>query len=542
MIVKGKYIQLVLFVLLFFLGACDSDMSDINGIIGTTNAQEQMILRLNVQQESVIQTRGTGSPADEDKIGSVDLLIFDNNGKNVCHQHLILEWTGKEYKTTVNIPSATGKHTLYLIANYQMQQGTIKTLQQLKNKICESAEAFIKPPFAMATKGIELSSLSMITVRDAMGNDGFNLKRNVAKFSVKSMDNDFKLISTEWIGCPTKAAVLTDVDYTSSSTKSGSNQVPSDFIYLYQIQDMGSDAHKGFYVVVHGEYTTVDGVKKEGYYKLRLYTLDEKSGKKVPLTSIVGNSYYKLEIRRVTGFGASSLENAEKNGFTNAMEALMILEYSGAHDYQEYYLRNGYQMGFENSHWVIYSSEAMNSFSLGYFYRCIRDESLKDYTVFDPDYPNRQRGVITVKTNGKEIITGETVCKDSPDKPVEMELVFTDPEKAAGTEYTFTSIIQYGVLQRTVTVERYPSVRHSYTVLPIEYANSGEVEGSLKWIGIAKQRYEGATLYQQLELNSDNENLFVHVLKNDTGKVREGKVRLFGRNGYFELNIHQEGN
>ena len=45
----------------------------------------------------------------------------------------------------------------------------------------------------------------------------------------------------------------------------------------------------------------------------------EKMEEKVPLTSIVGNSYYKLNIRSVTGFGASSLENAEKNGFTNDM-------------------------------------------------------------------------------------------------------------------------------------------------------------------------------------------------------------------------------
>ncbi len=27
----------------------------------------------------------------------------------------------------------------------------------------------------------------------------------------------------------------------------------------------------------------------------------------------------------------------------------MLLEYNGTHDYQENYLQNGYQMGFENS-------------------------------------------------------------------------------------------------------------------------------------------------------------------------------------------------
>ena len=49
MIVKKKYIQLVLFVLLFSLGACNSDeMSDIND---TTEVPEQMVLKLSVQQE-----------------------------------------------------------------------------------------------------------------------------------------------------------------------------------------------------------------------------------------------------------------------------------------------------------------------------------------------------------------------------------------------------------------------------------------------------------------------------------------------------------
>ena len=87
----------------------------------------------------------------------------------------------------------------------------------------------------------------------------------------------------------------------------------------------------------------------------------------------------------------------------------MLLEYNGTHDYQENYLQNGYQMGFENSRWIIYSNETLNSFVLGHFYRCIRDESLEGYTMFDPDYPNLQRGLITVKANGTEI-TGETVC------------------------------------------------------------------------------------------------------------------------------------
>lgn len=492
MIVKKKYIQLVLFVLLFSLEACNSDeMSESND---TRDVQEQMVLRLSVQQESVVHTRGTATPADEAKVESMDFLIFDHNGDVVYHQHPVLEWTGNEYKTTVNISSATGEHTLYLIANYPMEEGTIHTLQELENKICTSTEALVKPPFVMATRRITLSSLNMMTIRNAMesdGSNGFSLKRNVAKFSVEVTAGNFKLISIDWLGCPVSASVLADVDYISPSTLSVSNLAPlSTPIYLYQIRNMGLDAHKGFHIIVHGKYTAADGTEREGYYKLRLYTIDDATGKKVPLTSIVGNDYYKLNIRSVTGFGANSFENAEKNGFTNDMEAFMLLEYNGTHDYQENYLRNGYQMGFENSRWIIYSNEALNSFVLGHFYRCIRDESLEGYTMFDPDYPNLQRGVITVKANGTEI-TGETVCNDTPDSPIEMDLCFTESGIDADTEYAFTSIIQYGVLQKTVTVERHPSIGQSYTVLPMLYTNYGEVVGSCDWIGIAEQRHEG---------------------------------------------------
>lgn len=540
MIVKKKYIQLALFVLLFSFGACNSDeMSESND---TRDVQEQMVLRLSVQQESVVHTRGTATPADEAKVESMDFLIFDHKGDIVYHQHPDLEWTGNEYKTTVNISSATGEHTLYLIANYPMEEGTIHTLQELENKICTSTEALVKPPFVMATRRITLSSLNMMTIRNAMesdGSNGFSLKRNVAKFSVEVTAGNFKLISIDWLGCPVSASVLADVNYISPSTLSVSNLAPlSTPIYLYQIRNMGLDAHKGFHIIVHGKYTAADGTEREGYYKLRLCTIDDATGKKVPLTSIVGNDYYKLNIRSVTGFGANSFENAEKNGFTNDMEAFMLLEYNGTHDYQENYLRNGYQMGFENSRWIIYSNETLNSFVLGHFYRCIRDESLKGYTMFDPDYPNLQRGVITVKANGTEI-TGETVCNDTPDSPIEMDLCFTESGIDADTEYAFRSIIQYGVLQKTVTVERHPSIGQSYTVLPMLYTNYGEVVGLCDWIGIAEQRHEGAVIYPLLD--SANDYIFVHIKKNNTGYVREGKVRLFGRNGYFELRIHQEG-
>ena len=164
---------------------------------------------------------------------------------------------------------------------------------------------------------------------------------------------------------------------------------------------MGSDAHKRISCGCTWRIYFSRRNKREGYYKLRLSTMGI-SGEKVPLTSIIGNNYYKLNIQSVSGFGSNSLENAEKNGFTNDMEALTMLDYNGSHNYQEKYLRNGYQMGFENSHWIIYSEKIMNSFVLGYFYRKYPDKSLVGYTTFDPDYPNLQRGVITVEANGKD--------------------------------------------------------------------------------------------------------------------------------------------
>lgn len=539
MILKWKYTQLVLLLLPFFLAACDSEMSDSRGV---ENEQEQLVLRLNVKQESVVQTRGTAMPAEDEKIENLDFLIFNQDGNIVYHLHPVLEWTGSEYKTTLTVSSATGEHTLYLIANYPMEEGTIHNLQGLESKICTTPDASIKPPFVMATKRITLSSLSVTAIRNAMnsdGNNGFSLKRNVAKFSVEVTAANFNLKSVEWIECPTSTTIVTGVNYTSPYTKPVSSATPlTNPVYLYQIPNMGSDAHKGFHVVVHGEYTSADGIKKEGYYKLRLSTLNT-AGDKVPLTSIIGNNYYKLKIQSVSGFGSNSLENAEKNGFTNDMEALTMLEYSGSHNYQERFLRNGYQMGFENSHWVIYNDKIMNSFTLGYFYRNIRDESLTGYVTFDPDYPNLQRGVIEVEANG-EIVRKSIVSNDTPDNPVEMKLLFTDLNNKLEKEgYTFTNIIQYGVLQKTLTVERYPSIGQSYTVLTMPNTSYGEVIGSASWIGIAKQRHEGAIIYQQLD--SENGQIFIHILKNNTGQEREETIHLFGKNGYYELQIHQKG-
>lgn len=536
MILKRRYIRIVGLFFLFCLSACDSEIPDDTVVADNS---EKVVLRLNVQHESVVQTRATNVSAEDEKIESVDFLVFNNDGEIVLHQHPSPEWTGTEYIMTVDIPSASGEHTLYLVANHSMAKGTIHTLKDLEEETCGSTEPLVSFPFVMATSKITLSTLSATAVLDVMNvHKVFDLRRNVAKFSVEVTADNFKLSSVQWIGCSDSASVLTGESYTSPLRKTLSNPAPTtNPIYLYQIPDISSDPHQGFHVIVSGEYTAIDDTRKEGCYKLRLATVDS-SGNKVPLTSIVGNNYYKLNIRSVSGFGASSLENAEQNGFTNEMEALTMLNYTGSHSYKENYLRNGYQMGFESAHWIIYNDEIMNTLPLGYFYRSIREQSLNGYTTFDPDYPNLNREVIKVGDNEK-FVTGMITCNDTPNKPVEMRLYFSDLNDQLGTGYVFTGIIQYGVLQKEIIIERKPSIGQSYAVLPMLNTYYGEVIGDNPWIGIAEQRHEGTTLYQQID--SDNDYIFIHVQKNDTGEAREGTVRLLGRNGYYELRIHQNG-
>ncbi|WP_455613198.1 fimbrial protein [Bacteroides congonensis] len=529
---------------LFFsacLSACVDDTLD--AVAGKMGKSEQVVLRLNVQHESVVSTRAVNVPDETEKIESIDFLIFNDANQVVVHQQPEVTWTGSEYTMTVDIPVANGEHILYLIANYPMDKGTVTTWEDLEKQVCMSADAFVSPPFVMATQKITLSSLSAATINNALSSnvDGmFYLKRNVAKFSVEVTATNFKLNYIEWKNCPTAAPILLEGSNVSPGKKSVSIS-PAELsspVYLYQIQNMGADAHQGFHVLVGGEYTAQDGTVTTGYYKLRLCTYDS-SGTKTPLVSIDGNSYYKLDIRRVSGGGASSPQIAEMNGFANDMEAFTILNVTNTSvAYRETYLQNGYQLGFTNSHWKIYTSETLNSYTIGHFYRTIRDASLRDNTTFDPDYPDKARGVVTAREAGTEI-TGMKKCFDTPDVPVEMDLCFTDSPGKAGSAYTFTNVIQYGVLQNKVVIERYPSIDNTYTVLAMAQTNSGEVVTSSSWIGLAAQRHEGATIYTQLI--SDTNYIFIHILPNDTGWPREATVQLFGRNGYCEIFIRQNG-
>ena len=230
------------------------------------------------------------------------------------------------------------------------------------------------------------------------------------------------------------------------------------------------------------------------------------------------------------------------NGFSNDMEAFTILDFTGSTTYRETYLQNGYQLGFTNSSWKIYDSERLNYYPIGNFYRTIRDASLKNNTTLDPDYPDKARGVVIAREKWTSpLITGMKQCTDTPNSPIEMELFFVDSAGMEGKEYTFTSVIQYGVLQKSITIGRYPSVNSTYSVLAMPKTSYGKVVSGYTWgVGLAAQRHEGTSLYN--ELDSDNNNIFIHVPANNTGSSRTATVQLFGNNGYSQIIIRQKAN
>ena len=91
------------------------ETSEVTG--GKSGELEQVVLKLNVQEESLVRTRAVTEPDDTEKIGSIDFFIFNAAGQVVVHEQPAVEWTGTEYKMTVGIPSASGEHTLYMVAN-----------------------------------------------------------------------------------------------------------------------------------------------------------------------------------------------------------------------------------------------------------------------------------------------------------------------------------------------------------------------------------------------------------------------------------------
>lgn len=547
-----KYLHIVCLFLFSGLTACLEEDS-ISGKEIYSGESELAVLKLSVPKESVVQTRFTDTPNDDEKVNSIDLLVFDDNKKLVWHEQPEVEWTGTDYKTTISVPSYNGKYQLCLVANYPMTEEMIPDLDALLGCRSNTRNPSVTSPFVMSTRLIDLTNLNATTVGDAMKADGgtFKLRRNVAKFSVNVSAGNFSLTSVDWFNCSMEAPVVYESDYVVSSKSTFQNTAsPTSPVYLYYIPDYETNhpnRSDGFYVVIGGEYTAKDGTRTNGFYKIRLCALNAASNDIVPLSSIDANKYYKIDIRSVSAPGLNSLDMANKNGFSNDLKALTLYEYKGTHNYRENFLQNGYQLGMENSHWKIYNDNYFDEYSLGYFYRCIRDASLSDYTILDPDYPNKKRTRVKAYAEGTDTpIIASTQVYDTPDLPVEMELRFTDDSNNFGSNkivdnYTINSVLQYGTIKRQVTIERYRSIASTYSVLTMQDTSSAEVLGDAEsWVGIAEQRHQGATLYPKID--SENTYIFIHVTANDKGQPRDAVIRLFGKDGYYEVHLRQEAN
>ncbi|MBD3589616.1 fimbrial protein [Bacteroides sp. GM023] len=551
---RMKYLHIACLFLFSGLTAC-SEEDNISGQEIQTGESEQIVLKLSVPKESVVQTRAAAdTPNDDEKVERIDFLVFDDNKRLVWHEQPTVKWTGIDYKMTVSVPSYKGKHQLYLVANYPMTEEMIPDLDALLAARSKTLNASVASPFVMSTRLIELSNLNATTIGDAMKTDGgaFKLWRNVAKFSVSVSATNFSLTSVNWINCSAEAPVVYESDYEVSSKSAFQNIAsPASPVFLYNIPDYGTNKPNqsdGFYVVIGGEYTAKDGTKTAGFYKIRLFTLGADSKTKVPLSSIDSNKYYKIDVKSVFGAGLNSLNMAKKNGFSNDMEALTFYEYKGSHDYRENFLQNGYQLGMEKSHLKIYNGNYFDGLSLGYFYRCIRDASLGDYTILDPDYPNKNRGRVKAYGVGTDtsIILASTQVYDKPDSPIEMELRFTDDKSKFNNSniikvdnYTINSILQYGTIRKEMTIDRYRSIPNIYTVLTMQNTSNAEVVGdATSWVGIAEQRHEGVTTYPKID--SENAYIFIHVKANNTGQPRDAVIRLFGKDGYYEVHLRQK--
>ena len=551
---RMKYLHIACLFLFSGLTAC-SEKDNISEQEIPTGESEQIVLKLSVPKELVVQTRAVDTPSDDEKVESIDFLVFDENKRLVWHKQPEVQWTGEDYKMTVGVPSYKGKHQLCLVANYPMTEETIPDLDALLAARSQTLDRSVASPFVMSTPLIELPNLNATVIGNAMKADGgaFKLWRNVAKFSVSVSAANFSLTSVDWINCSAEAPVIYKSDYEVSSKSTFQNIATSTSpVFLYNIPAYGTNHPNqpdGFYVVIGGEYTSKDGIKNTGFYKIRLFTLEADSKTKVPLSSVDGNKYYKIDIKSVLAPGLNSLDIAKKNGFSNDMEALTFYEYKGSHDYRENFLQNGYQLGMEKSHLKIYNGDYIEGFSLGYFYRCIRDASLDDYTILDPDYPNKDRGRVKAYGIGTDvsIISSSTQVHDTPDSPIEMELRFTDDKSKFNANniikvdnYTIKSVFQYGTIRKEMTIERHCSIPSTYTVLTMQNTSSAEVVGdaAASWVGIAEQRHEGVAFYPKID--SENEYMFIHITANRTGKPRDAVIHLFGKDGYYEVHIRQK--
>lgn len=503
----------------------------------------QVLLRFSPQANEEVMTRA-GAVTDEIRITSIDLLAFDADGNTTLHLQPDVRWDGTAYLATVRIQTIVGKHSLYLVANHPMQIGSVDNVDALMrvNDARRSADGSVNAPFTMSTDEIMLQTLSSGAIQEALKNSDnvFRLKRNVSKFTVENTAAGFTLTEVNWINMPNSAAVVENPNYFPTIDPNRYRRGLSEPIYVYKQPLFWSDANRAFHLLVRGNYAG-----QEYVYKLRLFNPDG-----TPFTSIERNTHYTVTITGVSGVGMADEEQAMKNGFANDLQAIVQKEVESQNArYRFVTLHGGYQMGFDCMNWTIYRDAVTVPVQLGYAYRLIRDASLVGFTTFDP-YSGMKvddtdiaapADVLQIEelATGRKI-DGEITCSDAVDRAYEMKLSFTDvPQK--GEEYRFTGLLRYGVLFQQITVDRHPALDAGYHVLPQQKTFYGEVVDyeNHDWINLSEQRHENTTLKSAV-LDTENDNIFIHVEKNTTGITREGTVRCIGPKGYYEVHIMQK--
>lgn len=507
-------------------------------------AKDQVVLRFGPQANREVRTKAAGPADDENRVESIDMLVFDPEGNTLLHLQPAMEWDGTVYRATVTVPSASGPHKLYLVANHPMAVGSIHNVDALmrETESKRDADGSVTPPYTMSTDLIVLDKLSAGAIEDALKSSDniFSLKRNVSKFTIENTAAGFTLGDAAWINTPVSAAVAENPAYATATDPTRYRRNRSESIYLYKQAVFNSDANRAFHLLVRGSYKG-----KEYFYKLRLFNPDG-----TPFTRIERNCHYKVTVTAVSGIGMANEEQAVKNGFSNDLQAVVQKEIDSPLDtYRNISVQAGYQLGFSCTDWTIYRDAITAPMQIGHAYRLIRDAALTGYTTFDPynaatadgaDATSPQTILQVQEAESGRVVSGEITCNDAVDKVYEMTLSFKDlPGK--NEEYGFSCRFRYGVLFQELTVNRHPALDATYHVLPMLNTFYGEVADyeSHDWINLSEQRHEDTNMKKAV-VETDNDNIFIHVEKNTTGIAREGMVRCVGGNGYYEVRIMQK--
>lgn len=510
---------------------------------------EHITLKIRPAAETVVSTRAASEPAGAERVNTLDFLAYDAaTGLLAVHQQFAPQWTGAEYQVTMPIRQAEGAYTVYLVANRSLAESDIASLDALR-----ALRDYTWPagagPFTLSTNAFTVEPLNAGTLQGAMKKDGgaFRLLRNVAKFTVESTAANFTVTEVKWVCCNKSGPVLPD----TSVPAAGNGELTAasgEAVYMYQgsLPDSHTQAHTHLHALVTGNYTTPEGAVQPCTYKLALFTREGSGADAVTerVLQVTGNTCYKLIIGNVSAPGLATPEMAEQSGFSNDLEATVMITQDKMGEMREMYLRNGYQLGMDCANWVYYDDNRIQAEPLGRLVCAAAADGLADYTVLDPNYP-ALGAPLAISRTGYAVAPVYTPQKLSLPLGGVQEfwyLSFTEEDGKQGTGYTLYPVIRLGVLQKELKIERHPAVASGYQVINLQHIYMGEVladaDGTKPgWLGFAEQRHEGATLGS--ELTSDNEYIFLHIRPNSQAVPRQASVRLFGQRGYEQVRLIQ---